>query len=278
MDEEFERGRRVRIDGYGYSVEDVRRGGMGLVILCTSIRDNSSVVYQRRLACKVFEPGSDQAQILSELAVWKQLLHPHIATLKAIGYVNDYLCAVMRWFEDGAVTSQYVWASGGLEVIKRLLQQMARALEHAWSSGILHLDIKPANILCDHGGFMLADWGIAKTATRRAIAMHPSSGGTLPYMAPERFMNEPNDIAADLYSLGITTFELLTASLPFVDLTREAMKRDILLGTVSARVQTTSQKMPQGWQIFLRKCCAKNPRDRPRSYAKLLELIDALET
>jgi len=231
----FKVGQHIRLDGHTYTIEQTIRGGMGLVLLCSAVEPSDSYLYCNRLATKVFSPDQDMNQIRTELRLWQRLGHPHIVRLLAIGHVNDWLCASMHWFPNGSITANEMLSLGGLAAVQTMLTQMSEALKYAMKQNILHLDIKPANILSRYNSYYLADWGIAKFSARRAINNEPATGGTVPYMAPERFLREPNGPAADIYSLGMTAFEMLTGTLPFSETSQDEMAQSIVLGRTSTR-------------------------------------------
>jgi len=252
---------------------------MGLVLLCELTRDNKfSILYGDRIAAKVFYPDSSQTQIRTELRIWQNLRHKNIAPLMAIGHANDWLCATMPWYEAGAVSFEGVRENGGLKNIKMMLSQVGQALEYANAKqSILHLDIKPSNILSDGVSYFLADWGISKISANSALRLGPTSGGTLPYMSPERFFKEPNSVCADIYSLGMTAFELLTGRLPFDAKNSDALVHSIVSGKYFLVIQAASKMFPPRWMSFVLNCCQPNPANRIFLYSDLLALIATLE-
>ncbi|HRD96287.1 MAG TPA: serine/threonine-protein kinase [Rubrivivax sp.] len=278
MKEEFEIGQRVRLDGHIYLVERLMRGGMGLVLLCSRADCTVSELYRSQIATKVFFPNQDQQQIRKELQLWQRLHSPHIVPLLAVGHVNDWLCAAMPWYTDGAVSFEGLRKSGGPSAVKNVLQQMCHALDSAWTQNVLHLDVKPSNILRRGNTYAMADWGIARIASVKAAKRDPSTGGTLPYMAPERFFEEPRDICADVYALGMSAFELVFGVLPFEEQTYESLVGAILSGKASTRLELLTVELPESWRLLIRSCCAFDSASRPQSYRHVRQLVDALET
>lgn len=274
---QFIAGDNVCIDGNIYKIQCLYKGGMGLVLKCSAAENSSSFLYQNDIAAKVFFPDQDINQIRRELQIWQTLNHPHIAKILAIGYANDYLCASMRWYKDGAITYNYMWQMGGLKSIKQMLIEICNALQYAISMNILHLDIKPANILAKGNSYQLADWGIAKFTAQKAINKVPTSGGTIPYMAPERFFSEPNEKTVDIYSLGITALEMLFGRLPFTEKTTTEMAESIIQGLIYKRIQIQCERIPRHWQNMIFSCCAVNISERPKNYDQLILLIKKLE-
>lgn len=181
------------------------------------------------------------------------------------GSCRDYLCAVIR--------------------------DLARALDAAASQGVLHRDVKPANILLTrNGNALLADFNVAvrrETMTTGTTAEQPAVGGTLLYMSPEQLAvltgsdNEaPIDGRTDLYSLGLVLFEALTANWPFRE---EQIASDPLIaaGQLQASRLSSSIEFPvrsrwltSGLKSIISKCLAPRPEDRYQHGRDLAEDLD----
>lgn len=132
---------------------------------------------------------------------------------------------------------------------------------HTNTPPIIHQDIKPDNILIDSNGrFLITDFGIStriRSTLRKSVAVMPTSGGTLAYMAPERFGEEPTPIkASDIYSLGATMFELLTGEPPFGD-------HGGLLQRNGAAIPRINKECSAQLKELVYRCLAKDPWDRP---------------
>lgn len=274
----FAVGSHVRLDGRSYQIADTKSGGMGQVLFCIAAEESRSFLYTKRLAVKIFRPDADLRQIQNELKVWQTLNHPNIVALKIIGHVNDWLCAVMPWLPDGCTTHAGMFRREGLASVKEMLEQMCDALHYSAQKGILHLDIKPGNILSHGDHYVLADWGIAKFSAKRAIDEDPASGGTIPYMAPERFRAEPKNEIADIYSLGMTAFFLITDMLPFTESNARGMVHAIVTGHVEQRLNKLTEPLPSSWRKLILACCAYDEWHRPNNYRQLKTIIRDLET
>src|SRR5262249_39298772 len=114
--------------------------------------------------------------------------------------------------------------------VARLGVQAAEALEHAHQLGVVHRDIKPANLLADaRGNLWVADFGLAHCHSQAALTMTGDLVGTLRYMSPEQALAKrvPVDLRTDIYSLGVTLYELLTLEHAFAGADREALLRQI---------------------------------------------------
>lgn len=277
--DEFEIGKSINIDSHKYIIQGSARGGMGLVLFCEKYKKEfTSLVYRNRLAVKIFFPNNDINQVRNELQVWQKIHHPNIVSIITISMVNDYLGASMVWFDEGAMTFDKIYKKGGLGEIKKMLLQVVDALQYAYALKIMHLDIKPANILLRGGEYQLADWGIAKFSSTSAKNKDPRSGGTIPYMAPERFNSEPDSPAADIYSLGITAFEMALNTLPFDVYGVHEMIDATVSGRTEIRIREIVEScLPRKWGSFILDCCSSNLSRRPKDYSNVLRLLNDVE-
>lgn len=222
----------AQVDDCTYRVLHVREGGMGKVWILE--RDDAAAwdpIYTRRLAVKSFSVGDDES-IRRELNCWISLQHHCILPLRKIGRVEYQLAAIMPWMPTSLEDMLEEQGSFEERTVLHALQATAHALAYAWSAHqMLHLDIKPSNILFDSNSrrpVQVADWGISRIAelkgTRRVHAIGKDFGGqkttysagTPLFMSPERFSGRWKlSPAADIFSLGMTALYLATGVLPF---------------------------------------------------------------
>jgi len=177
----------------------------------------------REVAIKVVRPelANDPdfvRRFEAEAQTVARLEHPHIVPL--YDYWRDHGGAylVMRWIRGGSAEQKLVrdgpWL---LDDVARLVNEVGAALAVAHQSGVIHRDVKPANILIDEtGNSYLTDFGIAVDASADATLELGSAGSPL-YVAPELLSGGSPSIAADIYSLGIVLHELLTGRVPYGD-------------------------------------------------------------
>jgi serine/threonine protein kinase len=200
-------------------LESLGQGGMGAVYKARQTK------LDRLVAVKVLpeEWGKDPAfaeRFAREAKALARLNHPHIVAVHDFGQSEGHFYLVME-FVDGA-NLRNILAGGGLEPNEALaiIPQICDALQYAHEEGVVHRDIKPENILLDSKGRVkIADFGLAKlidkpranfTLTGSQMVM-----GTLDYMAPEqRLTPQQVDHRADIYSLGVVFYEMLTGELP----------------------------------------------------------------
>jgi serine/threonine protein kinase len=226
---------RVLLDDRTYNVEGVRNGGMGRVWLLTqAFPESRDPVYRHELAVKTFDFVSDQQTIECELNAWISLQHQFVLPLLKLGRLNYQLAAIMprmhgsldNLLEEGRTFSE--------QETSLTMFEIALALEHAWkSAGILHLDIKPSNVLVEDSHALrikVSDWGISRLVGQKVPAapivapqaVDPKSkvtaysAGTPLFMSPERFSRSwQMSPAVDIYSLGLMAVLLNTGTLPF---------------------------------------------------------------
>ncbi len=191
-------------------------GGMGKVY---KVRN---VISDRNEAMKVLLPDlANEPELadrfLREIKVQASLEHPNIAALHTAVRVDNQLLMVMELVEG--VTLEQALKDGPLPVDRAVdyTGQVLSALDYAHARGVIHRDIKPANMMLTPGGVVkLMDFGIAKAATDRRLTMTGTTMGSLYYMSPEQIQGSPNiDARSDLYSVGVSLYELVTGKRPF---------------------------------------------------------------
>lgn len=200
-------------------------GGMGEVYAATDTR------LRRRVAIKrLIGPATRAAELrrraLNEARAAAQLNHPHIAAVYDVIEADEALLIVMEYVEGQTLAARLQQGRLPLAETVRIVTAIADALAAAHRVGVLHRDLKPSNIvLMPDGQVKILDFGLARiteapadhvtgdlTPTATAIG---ELAGTPAYMPPERVMGKAVDHRADIYSLGVVLFELLTGRLPF---------------------------------------------------------------
>lgn len=168
------------------------------------------------------DAGSDR-RLLLEARASGQLVHPNIVTIFDSGETDDGRPYIAMERLPGDTLASLVAREGlpPLSMAIELASQMAAALDHAHGQGIIHLDVKPENIMLADGWHYakLSDFGIAeRRARQRGSAGSQQVGGTPAYMAPERLRGEAADERSDLFSLGVVLYWLITGKLPWPDM------------------------------------------------------------
>ncbi len=255
-------------------VEHVGRGGMADV---WSARDHR---LNRMVAIKTIAVGLTQdidpvALFQAEAQTIARMEHPHILPIYDFGEYQGSLYIVMRYVTGGSL--ERLMVDGGMppaEVL-RIGQAIASALDYAHANKIVHLDLKPPNILMDSGGApYLADFGLATVLDPEGRAKNPGSG-TLLYMAPEQLTAEMIDYRADLYSFCIMLFHMLTGRLPFDGMYPLAL-RQVQFGEVLPALEDVAPHLPAAANDILRRGTAKDPELRPKTLQEVIEALQAI--
>src|ERR1019366_9515583 len=203
----------------------IGQGGMGAVFLAQQSRPN------RQVAVKVLLPMTQQApnqhaafleRFRRETDVVASLEHPNIMPVHEYGEQDGLAYLVMPYISSGTLRDE-LEREGRLPLDKAVfyLEQLAAALELAHENGVIHRDIKPANILVRREGrLLLTDFGLVKIASEGQNANLRLTGvgvplGTPDYMAPEQVVGGQVDARADLYSLGVILYQMVTGTVPF---------------------------------------------------------------
>src|SRR5260370_516612 len=162
---------------------------------------------------------------------------------------------------------------GALDTLSawRYLREIGDGLQHAHDAGIVHRDLKPTNVLIHSDGrAMLADFGLARGAGQPThLTTIGLAIGTPGYMAPEQVMGHEADRPADIYAMGVLTFEMLTGRLPFIG----ANRMEVAYATVNAAIPSAAKLnsvLPDELDVLLAKVLAKDPAQRPQSVKDLL--------
>jgi serine/threonine protein kinase len=251
----------------GYRIEErVGRGGMGVIYRATESRP------QRTVALKVVAPelaadAEFRARFLRESQIAASIEHPHVVPVSRIGEEDGVLFIAMR-FIGGRDLAALIAAEGRLEPLRaaRILDQIADALDTAHEQGLVHRDVKPANVLVERRRrgehVYLTDFGLTKSlATNGRLTGTGMTVGTTDYMAPEQFEGGRLDARVDVYSLGCVLFEALTTRVPY-ERSGQAAR---MYAHLTAPPPTVSDLVPGVSPTFdtvVARALAKSPDDR----------------
>ena len=191
-------------------------GGMGRVFKVRNVISN------REEAMKVLLPDFASqpelaARFLAEIRTLATLEHPNITQLRTAFDYQGHFVMVMEYVEGATLETM---ASGGRIPLEQMLDyasQTLAGLSYAHSHGVTHRDIKPANIMVtSHGVAKLMDFGIAKSTEDIQLTRPGTTMGSVYYMSPEQVQGGPIDARSDIYSFGVTLYEMFTGRKPFV--------------------------------------------------------------
>jgi serine/threonine-protein kinase len=163
-------------------------------------------------------------RFLREIKVLASLHHPNIAALRTALTLDNQLVMIMEFVDGVTLSSRLNQGAIPPALAVKYIDQVLDALSYAHKQNIIHRDIKPANMmLTPDGTVKLMDFGIARSASDRSLTMTGTTLGSLNYMPPEQVKGDPADNRSDLYSLGVSLYEMVTGQLPFTAESNYAM-------------------------------------------------------
>jgi serine/threonine-protein kinase len=259
-----------------YRIErEIGAGGMATVYLAHDLRHERDVaikVVHRELAAAL---GAER--FLAEIKTTARLQNPHILALLDSGTADGILYYVMPFVAGESLRARLTRERQlPVDDAIRIAREVADALGHAHTHGIVHRDIKPENILLHEGHALVADFGIAlavQSAGGQRMTQTGLSLGTPQYMSPEQAMGEKMvDARADIYALGAVTYEMLTGEPPFTGATVQAIVAKVI-ATEPVRPGAVRKSIPVHVEAAIMSALAKLPADR---CASATQFADAL--
>ena len=270
--------------GHYRIVAKLGEGGMGVVY-----RAYDEVLH-RDVAIKVVNKdvrldSAASQNLLHEARASSSLTHSNICTIHEVGETDGELYIVMELVDGRSLRA--LSAEGGLppEAVMRYGVQIASALTRAHDRGIIHRDLKTANIVVTPQGLVkVLDFGLAKQvgsgifegSTRSFVTAEGASSvsGTLPYMAPEILRGDPADHRSDLWALGVVLYESASGRMPFAGRTGFEISSAIMREVPTALGAPVS---PGLWAVIQR-CLAKEPMQRYQSAGEIQAALEALQS
>ena len=251
----------------GYTVGDLLgSGGFASVYLAT---DDAT---GRQSAIKVLHDHTSKPDDLRRFERERMSMralsgHPNIVRVYDSGETTDGQHYTALEYIDGGSVRDRITEGGALHwaTAVEIGVQICAALDVAHRSGVLHRDVKPANILLDHDMAKLSDFGIARLVGQSQVTAAQSIIGTLAYTPPEVFHNKPFDGRGDIYQLGISLYEMLLGRAPFTSAAADN-KATIIRRILDNPAPPLAQfDIPQPLSDLLDEVLAKDPADRPQS-------------
>jgi serine/threonine protein kinase len=252
---------------------EIGRGGMGVVYKAHDTTLDCPV------AIKVLDPllARDQEfvqRFLREARATARLRrHPHIVTILDVGQAGGYSFIVMEHLEGRSLV-EIIRREGPLppERVARLVGQVADALDYAHAHGVIHRDVKPGNVIVtadDHA--VLTDFGVARSMEGTRVTQSGVMIGTPAYMSPEQVKGQPVGPAADVYALGVVTYEMLGGRPPFEGETPHVLFAHAYEPPPPLR--QVNPRVPEGVAAAVHKALAKDPRQRYLSAGAFAEAL-----
>src|SRR5215831_3008232 len=243
-------------------IDKLGEGGMGVVYkpVDTSL---DRVVAIKSLSAELAKNPDLEQRFRAEAKAQANLNHTNIATLYAFLVQDGSAWMVMEYIE-GETFHELIQRRGPLPAQEAvpIFKQALLGIGYAHRMGIVHRDIKPSNIMVKRDGIVkVMDFGIAKVLGNRGMTRTGTQMGTAYYMSPEQVVNKGVDIRSDVYSLGVTLYEILTANVPFTG--------DTDFEVMTAHMQSAPPMptrfypyIPKGVENAVLQSIAKNPDER----------------
>jgi len=259
---------RGQIVGKYKILSTIGSGGFGTVFLA----DDTWI--DKKVALKVpHKQGVDFGELLREPRLLASLNHPNIVTILTAEKQENVFFIVME-FVPGVTLETIIAREGALDVARALdyTCQISNAVDHAHRSGVLHRDLRPSNVLVTDGGLLkVADFG---TSRFLEIAAHGTTViGSPPYMAPEQFQGKAV-FASDIYSLGVTMYQMLTGVLPYATPSPADLDR-LMKGELLSAPRLKNPKIPKAINDIVLKAMAPDIHARYQRAAELLDDVIA---
>ncbi|MEA2440641.1 MAG: serine/threonine protein kinase, bacterial [Thermoleophilaceae bacterium] len=248
----------------------IGRGGMGVVYQAQHVHLGRTVAL-KLLTPELSESEDFRTRFLRESRIAASIEHPGIVTVYDAGEVNGVLYLAMRYVR-GTDLAALLTQRGPLipKETLSILGQVAEALDAAHAAGLVHRDVKPANVMIEGDRCYLADFGLTKrTAETRALTEAGQFLGTVDYVAPEQIEGREVDGRADVYALGCVLFECITGSRPF--------PRDSQVAVIFAQLREPPPRaselrpdLPGAIDAVIQRALAKSPDERYPTCAALV--------
>ena len=259
-------------------------GSYGAVYRATDTR------LERTVAVKILKPdieessaGDARALFQREALTAGRLMHPNIVAVTDTGEENGFAYLVMEWLEGRTLEDEMRARGGALSPAETaaLLALIADALHAAHDAGVVHRDIKPSNIhlgRANRNVVKVLDFGIAKVIASSTAAAASRIAGTLSYMSPEQLTGGLIDRRADIYSLGIMLYQMLTDAMPFSGESQGQLIQQHIVAPPPP-LQRVRPELPQALSRVVERALAKRPDDRQQTALQLYqEFTAALES
>ena len=261
-------------------IKKLGAGGMGEVYLALDTK------LDRKVAIKVLRPDSLaeeklKKRLLREAQAAAKLDHPNICAIYDVNEVDSVTFIVMQYLEGESLAEKMVRQPLELSTALALAEQAAEGLAEAHAHGVVHRDIKPQNLMItQRGQLKILDFGLAKQTrssdsvdfeapTDTLLSTPGHVVGTMPYMSPEQVQGEPLEPCSDIFSLGVTFYEVLAGKHPFKDKSAAITMSRILLSDPIPTERFHAQVSPE-LEAILNKMLSKDKALRYQSAEDLL--------
>jgi serine/threonine-protein kinase len=258
-------------------LECIGQGGMGEVY---KVRH---AISDRIEALKVLLPdlqASDglEGRFLREIKVQASLNHPNIASLHTAFRFGNQLLMVMEFIEGESLRTLITTRGATIPESVGYVRDVLRALSYAHGRGVVHRDIKPGNVMVTTRGHVkLLDFGLASAVKGSHLTRSGAVMGSMPYMSPEQVKSLATDARSDIYSVGVTLYQLVTGTMPIPGESDYALMHGHV-HYVPAPPSTVNPQVPPYLSAAISKALEKDPERRFQSADEFAAALDGQET
>jgi serine/threonine-protein kinase len=257
-------------------------GGMGTVYLA------QHELLKRPVALKVIRADLANSKELNprfrrEARAASRVDHPHVTYILDFGETEQGRAYMAMEYVEGPTLAHALFREGPFSVERAaaILEQIAQALAAAHACNVIHRDLKPRNVvLTEHAGqadfVKVLDFGLAKIVDLKSTSVITPLGhtfGTPEYISPEQAVDQPVDHRADIYSLGVVAYEVLTGQVPFIGNTTQVVTAHVNRIPLPLSSASARGDIPTVLDRIVARCLEKRPDDRFQSAAELAEAL-----
>jgi eukaryotic-like serine/threonine-protein kinase len=242
-------------------IRELGHGGMGQVFLVRNL------ISDRIEAMKILLPdlanqGDLGARFMREIKLLASLDHPNIAALRTAFSADNQLIMIMEYVEGDTLAHRLEGGPFPPAEALNYIDQVLAALSYAHAKGIIHRDIKPANMMLTRDGVLkLMDFGIARSGNDLGLTVTGTTLGSLDYMSPEQVQAQPTDGRSDLYSVGVSLYEMVTGQRMFSATSSFSIMEAQIKETPRAPIEV-QPSLPKPLSDIIIMSVAKNPAER----------------
>jgi serine/threonine protein kinase len=261
-----------------YKISDkLGEGGMGVVYKAEDTKLRRTVAL-KFLPRQTLGTEEDRARFIREAQAAAALDHASICTTYEISEAAGETFIAMAYLEGQTLEEKIKAGPIGPKETVDIIVQVAEGLREAHEKGIIHRDIKSANIMVgSRGQVKIMDFGLAKLAGATRLTKTATVMGTVAYMSPEQALGQPLDHRTDIWSLGVVLHEVLTGKLPFMAENDAALLHKIIYDEPDSATGINPY-VPPGLSVVVAKAMAKDREERYQSMAEFIQDIRSFQT
>ncbi len=259
---------RTKISHYKILTE-IGQGGMGVVYKAVDTRLNRTVAL-KFLPATLTRDAEAKKRFVQEAQAAAALNHPNICTVYEIDEADGQPFIAMEYIDGQNLQEKIKLGPLEIDEVLEIAIHVAEGLREAHAQGIIHRDIKSANIMITSDGLVkILDFGLAKLLNQANPTHDSATVGTAAYMSPEQINGEPVDHRTDIWSFGVVLYQMLTGHLPFEGAYEVAVLYSVL-NEQPAPLTDYPIEHPDAWQPILDQCLAKNAEQRYQTVQEMM--------